>query len=84
MLRLLLRAAPAEDPAARELNYAERRGAMYLLFCAELPAPCPAATRTSSVVQESAGSCAVGGEVCGIEQARSTAPSMVQWMMVML
>lgn len=36
--RLLLRAAPAQDPATlRELNYAQRRGAMYLLFAAKLP-----------------------------------------------
>jgi hypothetical protein len=41
---LLLRAAPAEDPAA--LLHAERRGAMYLLFCRAAGAVPPAATRT--------------------------------------
>jgi hypothetical protein len=54
MLRLLLRAAPAEDPAAlRELNYAERRGAMYLLFSAavlpgQLPGPLSVMGRAGS------------------------------------
>jgi hypothetical protein len=50
MLLLLL---PADGPAAlRELNYAERRGAMYLLFCAEA-APCSLQPPgRSSVVQE--------------------------------
>jgi hypothetical protein len=72
---------PAEDPAAlRELNYAERRGAMYLLFCAEA-APCSLQPPgRSSVVQEVLDLVRSWrrGVWALLRQARSTAPSMVQ------
>jgi hypothetical protein len=76
MLLLLL---PLQGPAALRLNYAERRGAMYLLFCAELPAPCsPAATRTEQCAGKVLDLVQLAERCMGItEQARGR-PSMVQ------
>jgi hypothetical protein len=72
-------AAPVPRDPAAELNYAERRGAMYR-FCAELPAPCLQPPGRSGVVQESAGSRS-RRRWSILSKAQSTAPSMVQWMM---
>jgi hypothetical protein len=76
--RLLLRAASAHDPATlKELNYAERRGAMYLLFAARFASPC-GGSGDSSISSAAATAAGAGPAAAGQRGADGAGAPVVQ------